>query len=153
MTPEFPVFNDEKLNESIERLYKAGFIKQVHRLLFDFKKGVGCDPEDQRRAQDYIDQNQAVQNSIKSIFTTHTRALHSEFTHDTIIFDEDPLSLLLNVDTLKIADLKKIKKKSKSRLFGNYSTQLITLQRYLESVDEGEILTLPDEFRVDITNE
>lgn len=153
MTPEFPVFTDDKLNESIERLYKAGFIKQVHRLLWDFKKGLGCDPEDQRRAQDYIDQNQAVQNSIHSIFTTHTRALHSEFTHDTIIFDEDPLSLLLNVDTLKIADLKKIKKKSKSRLFGNYSTQLITLQRYLESVDEGEILTLPEEFKVDITNE
>lgn len=150
MTPEFPVFNDQKLNESIERLYKAGFVKQVHRFLRNLIKGDECDPEDQRRAQVYIDQNQAVQNSIKSIFTTHTRAIHSTFSHDTIIFDEDPLSLLLHVDTLKIADLKKIKKK---RLFGKNNTPLITLQRYLEGVDEGEILTLPDEFKVDITNE
>jgi len=33
MTPEIPIFTDDKLNESIDRLYKAGFVKQVHRLL------------------------------------------------------------------------------------------------------------------------
>lgn len=33
MSPEFPIFTDETLNENIDRLYKAGFIKQVHRLL------------------------------------------------------------------------------------------------------------------------
>lgn len=33
MTPELPTFTDDKLNKSIERLYKAGFVKQVHRLL------------------------------------------------------------------------------------------------------------------------
>tara|TARA_Y100001935_G_scaffold93147_1_gene77447 strand:- start:65796 stop:66368 length:573 start_codon:yes stop_codon:yes gene_type:complete len=32
-TPPFPVFQDAQLNESLERLLKAGFIKQVHRIL------------------------------------------------------------------------------------------------------------------------
>ena len=154
MTPEFPVFTDDKLNDSIDRLYKAGFVKQVHRLLWDLKKGIICSPEDQAIAQTYIDENQAVQNSVRSIFTTHSRAIHSSFSHDTIVFDEDPLSLVLDVDTLKIADLKKIKNnKSKAQLFGDDTPRFITLQRYLEGVEAGEILTLPDEFKVDITNE
>ncbi len=154
MTPEFPVFTDNKLNKSIDRLYKAGFVKQVHRLLWDLKKGIICSPEDQVIAQTYINENQAVQNSVRSIFTTHSRAIHSSFSHNTIVFDEDPLSLILEVETLKIADLKKIKKnKSKALLFGDDTPRFITLQRYLESVEEGEILTLPDEFKVDITND
>ncbi len=153
MTPKFPVFTDEVLNEGIQRLFKAGFVKQVHKLLWDLTKGLGCGTKDQRLAQAYIDKNRAVQHSIGSVFTTHSRAIHTPFSHDTIIFDEDPLSLLLDVDTLKIADLKKIKKKSRSILFGHYRTSLIGLQRYLEGVEEGEILTLPDEHKVDIANE
>ncbi len=153
MTPEFPKFTDDTLNEKIDRLFKAGFVKQVHRLLWEFKKGVGCDPEDQKLAQAYIDKNKAVLGSVKSIFTTHSRAIHSSFWHDTIIFDEDPLSLLLDVDTLKVADLKKVNKKSGALLFANRSTSLLNLQRYLENAEPGQILTLPDEFNVDITNQ
>ncbi|WP_409029396.1 hypothetical protein [Gracilimonas sediminicola] len=154
MTPEFPVFTDPKLNEKIDRLFKAGFVKQVHRLLWDFKNGVGCNPDDRKLAQAYIDKNKTIQNSIKSIFTTHTRAVHTPFGHDTIIFDEDPLHLQLDVDTLKIADLKKIKKnKHRAFLIGENHSRFIKLQRYLESVEEGEILSLPDEYKVDITNE
>ena len=88
-----------------------------------------------------------------TVFTTHSRAIHTSFHHDTIIFDEDPLPHLLNVDTLKIADLKKIKKGKLARMFGNDTTVMLSVQRYLESVDEAEILTLPDEFRIDITDE
>lgn len=153
ITPEFPVFTDEVFNEGIQRLFRAGFVKQVHQLLWDIKKGGRGSQEDQKLAQDYIDKNQAVQHSIDSIFTTHNRAIHTPFGHDTIIFDEDPLSLLLHIDSLKISDLKKIKKKSRSRLFGNYTTRLRSLERYLESIKEGEILTLPEEFKVDISNE
>lgn len=153
MTPEFPVFTSDDLNESIDRLFKAGFVKQVHRLLWDIKKGGGCSLKDQKLARAYTDKNQAVQHSVDSIFTTHSRAIHTPFSHDTIIFDEDPLPLLLDVNTLKIADLKKIKKNSTSRLFGRYTTRLITLQRYLEGIEEGEIITLPDEFKIDISSE
>ncbi len=153
MTPEFPIFTDKVLNEGIQRLFRAGFVKQVHQLLWDLAKGGKGSSKDQRLAQDYIDKNQAVQHSIDSIFTTHSRAIHTSFGHDTIIFDEDPLSLLLQVDSLKISDLKKIKKKSKSRLFGHYTTRLLSLERYLESIEEGEILTLSEEFKVDISNE
>jgi len=153
MTPEFPIFTDDKLNENINRLFSAGFVKHVHKILWDLKKGFICNAEDQAIAQKYLDENKAVQNSVGSIFTTHSRALHSSFYHDTIIFDEDPLSLLLHVDTLKIADLKKLKRGGLAELFGYNTTTFTTLRRYLDSVDEGEILTLPNEFRVDITEE
>lgn len=153
LTPEFPVFTDEKINVNISRLYRAGFVKQVHRLLWDYQKGIGCGPEDQQLAGAYIEQNRAAQDTVHSIFTTHTRAIHTPFPHDTIIFDEDPLPLLLDVGTLKIADLKKLGKKSGSGLFKSRATRLITLQRYLESVEESEIHSLPDEFKMDITNE
>ncbi len=153
ITPEFPVFNDAQLNLNFSRLYSAGFTKQVHKILHELTKGFGCSPEDQAIAQTYVNQSRAAHESVKSVFTTHSRAIHTSFSHDTIIFDEDPLPLILDVDTLKIADLKKIKKKSKSRLFGRYTTQLIELQRYLEQVEEGEILTLPEEFNIDISNE
>lgn len=153
ITPEFPEFNDAQLNLNFSRLYAAGFTKQVHKILHELTKGLGCTPEDQDIAQAYVNQNRSAQESVKSVFTTHSRAIHTSFSHDTIIYDEDPLPLILDVDTLKIADLKKIKKKSKSRLFGRYTTKLIALQRYLELVEEGEILTLPNEYKIDVSGE
>jgi len=33
ITPEFPVFGNETINQHIDRLFKAGFVRQVHRLL------------------------------------------------------------------------------------------------------------------------
>lgn len=151
MTPEFPTFTDDILNEKINRLFKAGFVKQVHRLLWDFKKGKGCSLEDQKIAQEYINRNAAVQHHTGSIFTTHTRALHTPFYHDTIIFDEDPLPLLLDVDTLKVADLKKVNRKTGALLFGHRSTSLLNLQRFLEGATPGEIMELPDEYKIDVS--
>lgn len=153
MTPEFPVFTNEKLNENLSRLHKAGFSKQVHKLIFELAQGTDCTSKDQSIAKSYIDANRLAQQSIQSIFTTHNRAIHTPFIHDTIIFDEDPLPQLLDVGTLKIADLKRIKKGSKSSLFGHYTSRLVRLQRYLEQVEEGDILSLPGEFRIDVTSE
>jgi hypothetical protein len=153
ITPEFPVFKDQTINEQISKFYRAGFISQVHRILWDLKKGVIGDPTDQILAKEYIMKNEVAREAISSVFTTHARALHTPFLHDTLIFDEDPLSLLLEVNTLKIADLKKIKVASKSPIFGDYRTRLLPLQRFLESVDEGEILPLPEEYRLDPSEE
>ena len=154
MTPEFPVFDDEAINQTMDRLFKAGFVKQAHKLLWDLRKDDRYSRQDQAIAQAYIDENKAVQASVKSIFTTHSRAIHSSFCHDTLIFDEDPLPLLLSVSTLKIADLKKIKKnKARAVLFGEETPRFIELQRYLEGVEEGEILTLPDKYKMDISHD
>lgn len=152
VTPEFPVFGDDSLNEHINRLFKAGFVKQVYKLLWDLKKGEGCSLEDQKIAQDYIDQNTAVQDFTGSVFTTHARALHTPFYHDTIIFDEDPLPLLLDVDTLKVADLKKVSRKSGALLFEHRTTNILKLQRFLEDAEPGEIMELPEEYRIDVSD-
>ena len=101
-----------------------------------------------------MDKNEAARYAIQSVFTTHSRAIHTPFGHDTVIFDEDPLSLLLDVDTLKIADLKKIKDSGHYRwkLFGDSSSSFMKLQRYLEAVEPGEILSLPDRFKIDVSS-
>lgn len=153
ITPEFPVFSSNTLNEQISKLYRAGFFSQVYRILWDLKKRVIGDPYDQLLANKYIQENEAAKSSLNTVFTTHARALHTPYTHDTLIFDEDPLELLLEVGTLKIADLKKIKKASRSPLFGNYQTGLMPLQRYLEKVEDSEILTLPDAHHIDPNQE
>ena len=154
LTPEFPLFNDEAINQTMDRLFKAGFVKQAHKLLREIIREHSYSQKDKAVAQAYIDENKAIQASVKSIFTTHSRAIHSSFFHDTLIFDEDPLPLLLDVNTLRIADLKKIKKnKARAVLFGDETPRFIELQRYLEGVEEGEILTLPDKYKMDISND
>lgn len=153
MTPEFPKFSDDDLNEKITRLFNAGFVKQVHQFLWDLKKGFGCNSNDQKLAELYIEENEKAKNSIQSVFTTHSRALHTPFIHDTIIFDEDPLPLLLDVSTLKIADLKKLKNRPQVGLKGSNPNPLLPMQRYLEAAESGEILSLPNEFRIDISSE
>ncbi len=150
-TPEFPTFTDPKLNAKIQRLLSAGFIKQVHRILWDIKRGKGCSTADQQIASNYLDQNRAAQQSVGSVFTTHARAIHSGFYQDTLIFDEDPLPLLLDVDTIKISDLKKLNQKSGRGLFASPSSSLGTLERFLEDVEPGDIIHLPDEYRIDIS--
>ena len=152
-TPPFPVFQDAQLNESLERLLKAGFIKQVHRILWDLNNGACGGVIDQLRAQDYVRKIQQIKKEYETVFTTHSRAIHTQFEHDTVIFDEDPLALLIDVKTLKIADLKKIGNQSISSMFGDKSTTLLTLQRYLEGVPAGQVYTLPSTYRVDISSE
>lgn len=149
MTPELPTFKSEKLNQKMQRLYKAGLGKTAHRLLWDIKKGRYGMGEDQYKARAYLDDNKAAKNSGGAIFTTHNRAIFSSFKYSSCyIFDEDPLNILLNVDTLKISDLKKIEKHANP--FGFRETSIFNLQRYLEDAPEDEIRRLPDKFEVDI---
>ncbi len=108
---------------------------------------------DQLRAQDYVRKIQQIKKKYETVFTTHSRAIHTQFEHDTVIFDEDPLALLNDVDTLRIADLKKIGNQSISSMFANTSTTLLTLQRYLEGVPAGQVYTLPETYRTDISSE
>ncbi|WP_445666762.1 hypothetical protein [Fodinibius sp. AD559] len=148
MTPELPTFSDELLNKKLQRLYTLGLGKQAHRLLWDIKKGVYGMGNDQYLARTYLDDSKVARRSIETVFTTHDRAMHTTFGHETIIYDEDPIDKLLQVDTLRIADLKKIEKNA--NMFGNKELSILDLQRYLEDVEEDRILEFPNRFEVDI---
>lgn len=99
---------------------------------------------DQYLARTYLDDSKVARRSIKTVFTTQDWAMHTMFGHDTCIYDEDPIDKLLQVYTLRIADLKKIEKHA--NMFGDKELSILDLQRYLEEVEEDRILVLPNKF-------
>jgi hypothetical protein len=64
--------------------------------------------QDVDKAQAYLTQLAESKNSTNTVLTTHARALYSEFQHDTIIFDEDPLETIVDINKFEITDLIKL---------------------------------------------
>lgn len=60
------------------------------------------------KAQTYLTQLADNKNSTTTVLKTHARALYSEFQHDTIIFDEDPLETIVDINKFEIKDLIKL---------------------------------------------
>jgi hypothetical protein len=67
--------------------------------------------------------------------TTHTRALLSEFNNENIIFDEDPINSLINIQSLEISDLVKFDNNTEV----NHSSLKTTIN-FLQSKIPGEII-------------
>lgn len=61
--------------------------------------------QDLQLAIEYLEQLNKCAQSEETVLTTHTRALYTEFNHDTIIFDEDPLGSLVQINQVKVSDL------------------------------------------------
>ena len=90
------------------------------------------------KANLYLDQLSQSTNSTNSVLTTHARALFTEFKHDTIIFDEDPLTTLIDVKHLEITDFIKLMYQSFS-----LSKDLNSIIHRLEAADAGMVLQTP----------
>lgn len=56
-------------------------------------------------AKNYIAQLEEAKSSDEAIITTHKRAMFTDFGHDTLIYDEDPMSSLLEIKQMNISDL------------------------------------------------
>jgi len=117
ITPNPIVFESEYLNKKIQYYYSIGMPKKATAILYEIIKEKNAPfykLDEIIKAQEYINQITESYNSSKTVLTTHSRALHSNFSHETIIFDEDPMSELLQVKSLQISDLVKL----------NYSTSI-----------------------------
>lgn len=108
MTPNPIKFNDHRINKIIEYYYSMGLqqkaVAVLHKIVSGRFKYTVCD-EDLTYAQDYLNQLEKCLKSEDTVLTTHTRAIHTKFKHDTLIFDEDPIGSLIQINQIKISDL------------------------------------------------
>ncbi len=107
-TPDPVVLEDDRINKKMEYFYAIGLSKKAMRILHHIVNPLNSkfySRNDIITAEKYL---QGLETSIASadtILTTHKRALHTVFKHDTIIYDEDPLNSLLEKKELNISDL------------------------------------------------
>lgn len=107
VTPELPSFTPE-LSKRLEFLNRVGLTKKANSLLFEVAKDTKNENyifSDVAYANAYINDTRTCYNSTDTILTTHQKAVFSGFKHNTIIFDEDPMTTLLSIKSVKIGDL------------------------------------------------
>jgi len=108
MTPNSIKFNDDRISKIIDHYYSMGLqqkaVAVIHKIVSGRFKYTVCQ-EDLKYAQDYLNQLEKCLKSDETVLTTHTRAIHTKFKHDTLIFDEDPIGSLVQINQIKISDL------------------------------------------------
>lgn len=142
ITPNPIKFNDERINNIIDYYYSMGLqqkaVAVLHKIVSGGFKYTVCE-EDLKYAQDYLDQLEKCLKSDETVLTTHTRAVHTKFKHDTLIFDEDPIGTLIQINQIKISDLfvaELTLQKNRQDL-----TNVINI---LKNANSGEIISSPN---------
>ena len=108
ITPDPAKFEDEKLNKKIQYYRSIGLYDKAMQQIKDIVKSGNnkyYSDNDIQKANRFIEELYNSMNSQSTIITTHKRALMTEFNHDTIIFDEDPINDLFSINHLKIRDV------------------------------------------------
>jgi len=98
------------------------------------KNGKKYPEEDIKKAKEYLAQLKLSTNSTDAVLTTHTRALFTDFKHDTIIFDEDPLKSLIDIQQFELTDLIKLMYKTYT-----LSDELNNIIEKLETAEAGVV--------------
>lgn len=140
-TPDAVVFESNTINRSIEYYYSIGLPKKATAILYEVinpKNSYKYTTSDIQKAGQYLSDLKAAYYSKFSVITTHARAIHSDYNHDTIIFDEDPLSSLVSIKQVSISDLQKLD--NQSMLLNN---DLVNVIDYLKSAIPGEVVASP----------
>lgn len=111
VSPELPSFANESLNEKINNLYSMGLYNNVYMLL----KSIANDSTGRQDISDielckkYLSELSISQEANVTVLTSHDRSFFTEYKHNTIIYDEDPLSNLIDVKQLDISDFHQLK--------------------------------------------
>ena len=140
-TPDAVVFENDSLNKKIQYYYTIGLPKKATAVLYDVvsdKNKQNYSQSDIDKATNYINQLKESYHTNQTLLTTHSRAIHSEFKHDIIIFDEDPLKSLIEIKQLDITDLRKLE--YQNNMMNN---DLINVIQYLEESAKSEITSTP----------
>ena len=115
-TPDPIEFENETINLKLQYYYSIGLPYKSMEILnhiINSRNSNEYTSGDIQLAKQYIEQVQLCYSSPKSVLTTHKRVLHGHFPLDTIIFDEDPLSCLIDIKTIYVSDLFKLSLTSK----------------------------------------
>lgn len=137
-------FDNESINRKIDYYYRIGSPNKVISILYDIaeKSSINYTPEEVKLAKDYIAQNKAAAASNEPVLTTHSRAMFSEFNNDNIVFDEDPLSSLIEIKKMSLIDLRKVS-------YSNNNIEFNNIIEHLESSSRSVIYETPT-FNIDI---
>jgi hypothetical protein len=137
MTPNQIIFQDDRTNNMINHYYSMGLYQKAVEVLHKVASGnLFNDSEDDIiNATDYLKQLQVCKLSDKTVLTTHTRAIHTEFRHNTLIFDEDPIGSLVQINQIKISDLFGVKQRLRLE---NNKKSIENVIRMLENAIPGE---------------
>ena len=138
-TPQIPRFADKTINRRIEHLYNIGLYKKVYQLLkIILKDNTGKYNEgDKKMSRNYLCDLEASLGSSKTILTTHHRSLITPLNENLIIYDEDPLSSILEIKTMRISDLYQIERTR------SIKDDVSTLLNYLQDTPCGLIHSNP----------
>ena len=146
-TPDAVVFDNSSINRKLDYYYSIGLPKKATAILYDVinpKNASKYSATDYNQASEYLSKLKESYYSTNTLLTTHARAIHSDFSHDTIIFDEDPLNSLIDIKQVSISDIQKLD--NQTRLLYNDLNNIII---YLKSANPSEITATPL-FAVDI---
>jgi hypothetical protein len=141
MTPNTIRFTDERINKLIDHYYVMGLHQKAVAVLHNIVSGrftYTISSEDLSQAIAYLDQLEKCMKSEETVLTTHTKAIHSRFSHDTLIFDEDPLGSLVQIKQVKISDLFAV-----GLTMQKGRQDLTNVINILESANKGEIKSSP----------
>lgn len=155
VSPETPTFSDGALNKELDTLYTLGMNRSAYKRIMEVENDKLCMKylyEDVQKAREFIESiNKGYKAKHRPVLTTHHRALFGKTAHSTIVFDEDVLNLLCEVDSLLISDLRKVRKELGKGMFKNENDDIKTLIQYLENeVSAGKMQELPERFKIDL---
>ena len=111
VTPETPTFSVDVINQTLNQLRDSGLFTEVSNIIKSISKGklilegqnLNITETDKIKATEYLSENKMCREDDTTVLTTHTRAINDlSFKHDTIIFDEDPLGDIVDMDSLEI---------------------------------------------------
>lgn len=108
MTPDYPIFSSELINDTIRSYTNSNLYEDTSRMIQRISEGKPIKLENKKiftPTQDDIDMaeyykkdNRVCRETTENVITTHTRAiLDSNFKHDILVFDEDPLSDIVQI--------------------------------------------------------
>lgn len=139
MTPNPIRFDNQSINNKIDYYYRIGKPKNVIAILNELaiSNDEMVSDMDKELARNYIRENKASSDFNGTILTTHARVMNTKYNNDVIVFDEDPLSTLLEIKQMDITDLMKIK------LGMNKNNDLNNVISFLESTTIGLIYETP----------
>jgi hypothetical protein len=138
-TPDPLAFENESINRKLQYYYSIGLPKKAMGILYHMinpKNSMSYAPEEVEIASKHLNELLESNNSPKAILTTHKRALFTDYEHDTLIFDEDPLNSLLEIKKMGIPDLYLL-------FLGSGKKEIKTICEHLESSTIGELKATP----------
>jgi hypothetical protein len=107
-TPDPIVFENSSINNQMNYYYSIGLPNKSIEVLYSIvnpKNKNQYSIKDIENANAYINMVRDSYTTTSTLLTTHKRAIHSTFSNDTIVFDEDPLKSLIDIKSFKISDL------------------------------------------------